>query len=442
MLANLCVIGIPIPAPLAQNSSSSSPLTLQDLLNFLIQNEGIKVANKIPGGRKLFPFFSYLLNIDELWLYQYHERDYGQALTQVFDSIQLLENEKWRLLEEKTTDVVYEKVGTSREEIFGLIDTKLNYTSPRFREREERGETFLPACWEFLTFNLLFTLAAFALLRWGFRLLRRYRVSKLLRPFSLLVYLAPLLLDGNLQYFFFLLFAQVRMGFSLNPRDKALNVLNYLVFFFVVWLSVVSCFLAYWLTRRLSEYILDNWRVRVRGLLSFSLANASRMLVFGALHSLLRDHWAQLPLLLGCEALYALSLALCMGYWRAHNIAFRAVFTLCFSLGRMALQLVLIFQQRNGLPGTGSREEALCEDVLLLLLVVYILGVYLAMAWDFVFEVIELLKQGKQPLPPNPPKETKARAKAKAEGAKGEKPSGEKNKDSDKKENPNKKEKS
>ena len=90
------------------------------------------------------------------------------------------------------------------------------------------------------------------------------------------------------------------MGFSLNPRDKALNVLNYLVFFFVTWFSVVSCFLAYWLSRRLAEYILDNWRVRVRGLLSFSLANAGRMLVFGALHSLLRDHPAQLPLLLGC----------------------------------------------------------------------------------------------------------------------------------------------
>lgn len=69
----LCILA----APPAQNSSSSSPLTLQELLNFLLQNEGIEVANKIPGGRKLFPFFSYLLNIDELWLYQYHEREYG-----------------------------------------------------------------------------------------------------------------------------------------------------------------------------------------------------------------------------------------------------------------------------------------------------------------------------------------------------------------------------
>ena len=33
-----------------------------------------------------------------------------------------------------------------------------------------------------------------------------------------------------------------------------------------------------------------------------------------------------------------------MGHWRAHNVAFRVIFTLCFSLGRMAIQLVLIFQ--------------------------------------------------------------------------------------------------
>ena len=164
---------------------------------------------------------------------------------------------------------------------------------------EGRGETFLPACWEFLTFNFFFVLVGFILLRWGFKLLKKYKISRLLKPFSFFLYLTPLLLDGNLQYFFFLLFAQVRMGFSLSPRDKALNVLNYLVFFFVTWFSVVSCFLAYWLSRQLSEYILDNWRTRMRGLLTYSMMNTVRMLIFGGIHSLLRSHWVQLPLLFG-----------------------------------------------------------------------------------------------------------------------------------------------
>ena len=112
------------------------------------------------------------------------------------------------------------------------------------------------------------------------------------------LYLTPLLLDGNLQYFCFLLFSQISLGFSLNPRDKFLNVLNYLFYFVIIFVSVVSCFMAYWLSRRLAKYLLDNWKTKLYGLLAYSLTNAVRMLVLGALHSLLRSHPAQLPLLL------------------------------------------------------------------------------------------------------------------------------------------------
>ena len=111
----------------------------------------------------------------------------------------------------------------------------------------------------------------------------------LLRPFSSYVFLSPMLLDGNLQFFSFLMFTQITKGFSLNPRDKMLNVLNYLVYFIVIWLAVVSCFLSYYYNKKLTKYILDNWRTRVLGLLSYSLTNAFRMIIFGAIHSLLRS---------------------------------------------------------------------------------------------------------------------------------------------------------
>ena len=45
---------------------------------------------------------------------------------------------------------------------------------------------------------------AFALLNWGFN----YRMFKFLRAFSSLVFLAPMLFEGNLQYFFFVMFSQ------------------------------------------------------------------------------------------------------------------------------------------------------------------------------------------------------------------------------------------
>jgi len=66
-------------------------------------------------------------------------------------------------------------MGTSRDAAFAAIDTKLNYTQPKYRKIEGRGETFLPACWEFLTFNCVFVLLAFLFLRWGYKLLRKTR---------------------------------------------------------------------------------------------------------------------------------------------------------------------------------------------------------------------------------------------------------------------------
>ena len=221
------------------------------------------------------------------------------------------------------------------------IDTKSNYTQPAFKNSEDKGETLLPACWDFFTFNLVFILVSFVLLRWGFKMLFNYQISILLRPFSSLVFLAPMLLDGNLQYFFFLLFSQISMGFSLNPKDKALNVLNYMIYFLIIWISVVSCFLCYYLNRKLTKYILDNWKTRVQGLLTYSLTNAARMMIFGAIHSLLRSSHLQLPLLFGAELTYIVLILLMMRYWRAHKVSYKVWFSVVFALLRMCLQLIL-----------------------------------------------------------------------------------------------------
>ena len=161
-----------------------------------------------------------------------------------------------------------------------------------------------------------------------------------------------MLLDGNLQYFFFLLFSQISMGFSLNPRDKMLTALNYIVYFFIFWISIVSCFLCYYLNRKLTKYILDNWRTRVFGLLTFSLTNTVRMMIFGALHSLLRTSDLQLPLLLSAELCYIGFLLFSMSYWRIHKVAYKVWFTICFASLRSFLQICLWIQQSDNLVGS------------------------------------------------------------------------------------------
>jgi len=166
-----------------------------------------------------------------------------------------------------------------------------------------------------------------------------------------------MLLEGNLQYFFFLLFSQLSLSFSLTPQDKMMTVLNFIIYFLIVWLSIASCFLAYFFNKKLVKYILDNWRTRIYGLLAFSLVNAIRNVVFGAIHSLLRSHVAQLPLLMVFEISYIVFLLLSMNKWRLHRVTFKIWFSIFFSAFRICLQILLIVQQNEGLAGTGGAVE-------------------------------------------------------------------------------------
>jgi hypothetical protein len=252
---------------------------------------------------------------------------------------------------------VYSAFETTSADISRHIDTKANYTYPTFRAVEGTGETFLPACWNFITFNLVFVLAGFALLRFGFYALFKYRISIFLRPFSFLIYLCPLLLDGNLQYFFFVMFSQSYLGFSLDAKDKLLNVVSILLFFLSFLFSIVSCFLAYYLSRKLSKYILDNWRSRINGLLGYSLSNAVRMVVFAAIHNFLRFQCdAQLKLLMAAEISYIACIFYALKRWQVHKVEFKLWFAIIFSALRVALQGTLLLQQESGLVGTESPE--------------------------------------------------------------------------------------
>ena len=167
-------------------------------------------------------------------------------------------------------------MGTSREAIFEVIDTKYNYTHPTFQNMEEKGETFLSACYEFITFNFFFIVILFIVLNWGFKMLFNYKISIHLRAYSSPLFLVPKLFEGNLQYFFFILFSQMSLGFSLTPVDKGITLVNYLLYFLIIWLSIASSFIAFFLNKKLVKYIIGNWRTRIPGLIVYSLTNMVR----------------------------------------------------------------------------------------------------------------------------------------------------------------------
>ena len=118
-------------------------------------------------------------------------------------------------------------------------------------------------------------------------------------------------------------------------------------------MSVVSCFIAYYLSRKLTKYVLDNWRTRIYGLFSFSLGSTLRMLVFGAIHSLLRfDVNIQLLTLLVAEVLYIGLMCAVMKHWRSHKVEFKAWYTIFFAFLRVVLISVLFLQQQTEIVGT------------------------------------------------------------------------------------------
>lgn len=110
-----------------------------EVLEMLMNNSFLRIVNRLPGSRRLFPFFCFLLNIDELWLYQYHERNYGEVMTFFFNQLRTIENEKWELIGDQKIEEVYTFIGVNREQIEKIIDTKLNYTSPTFLSAEGQG---------------------------------------------------------------------------------------------------------------------------------------------------------------------------------------------------------------------------------------------------------------------------------------------------------------
>ena len=57
---------------------------INKLVDGFIDNPALRGANRAPGGRKMLPFLCFLINIDELQLYMFHERTYGTRMERFF----------------------------------------------------------------------------------------------------------------------------------------------------------------------------------------------------------------------------------------------------------------------------------------------------------------------------------------------------------------------
>ncbi len=68
-------------------------------MNLTIGSDAFLAINKVPGSRSVIRQVSVLLmNIDHLWLYIYHKRQYGFSVDKLLTAVQNIGQEKWELI--------------------------------------------------------------------------------------------------------------------------------------------------------------------------------------------------------------------------------------------------------------------------------------------------------------------------------------------------------
>jgi len=169
-----------------------------------------------------------------------------------------------------------------------IFDRKQAYSGSKFLYYQNNGENLLPNCWFYLTFNLLFAILVFLIMNALFKILFNYKISKLIRPFSFWGYVGVIMLDGNMQIMYFLMFSQSKMSFSFDFNDKIVNLVSIFLFFIFLVFSICCYFLYYKIYNKLAKYFLDNTKCSINGISVLVICSTFRQLLLSAIHNFLR----------------------------------------------------------------------------------------------------------------------------------------------------------
>jgi hypothetical protein len=85
------------------------------------------------------PIFGSFGWFDELYLFQFHERDYGMNMQLLFRQVQTIQRQKWSGADWLITDKILGLFSTSISNISKGIDHKYGYTSSFWKNRIGTG---------------------------------------------------------------------------------------------------------------------------------------------------------------------------------------------------------------------------------------------------------------------------------------------------------------
>ena len=175
--------------------------------------------------------------VDDLWLYQYHKRNYNGIVRKVLNTISFIEEKQWEIvgLEEPLKSM------TRRVDDLPKYNP---YSNKKYMEEARKNNYMISSLLDFLVFHVPFTFLVVFILNKIFYALFNYPISAWIRPYSFWLILLDLLIQNNIEFFTFLGFRNIQAMVSFTFESKCLNGF-FILFLFVVFITMCSSYIIY-----------------------------------------------------------------------------------------------------------------------------------------------------------------------------------------------------
>ena len=154
--------------------------------------------------RVLAPFFYFIGFLDDLYLYKFHDRTYGETATNLFQEVTTVEESKWSFVSYKSVLAYFGVDSQAFDDFIGYQDAYTSHLyATNFHPAASEPEGLISNSQNFFVVALPLTFLAFLILKGLFYLLFNIRISAVLRKFDFSLLLFLLLFDGNIEQFAF-----------------------------------------------------------------------------------------------------------------------------------------------------------------------------------------------------------------------------------------------
>lgn len=216
--------------------------------------------------------------LDDLWLYEYHKPNYTGQVKVVFSTIKFIEEQQWAI-------TGLNNLQQTVEGSFTLSEYN-SHSNKKYLEIARKNNTFIENTLMFLCFFVPCTIVFVLFCRFFFFRLFNYEISKFLRMWSFGWVLLEMLVMANVEYFSFLGFRLLEIGFSFSIASRVAFIGSVVMFFFV-WFGAFAAYAVYYVNYgKLARYFLINMYRFPSSYVIMTLLHGVRPFLKGLAHAL------------------------------------------------------------------------------------------------------------------------------------------------------------